>query len=143
MPKRIGNDGNTGVAYLHDLLNARHAGDLGGIEALDRAAVDRTIRDGRDQHVRHLDVDAVDLLAGQLVVRIEALEALAGDLPVLDVLELDVFRWIELGGGFGDLAERRRAPRRLMGDNAVRRAALRGRHAPRLGGGLDKHLASG
>src|SRR5262249_35079875 len=81
---------NPGIADLHHLLDAGHAGDLGRVEAFDLAGAHRRILDGGDEHAGHLDVDAVDLLAGELVGGVEPLEALAGDLPVLGVLELDV-----------------------------------------------------
>jgi hypothetical protein len=143
MPERVSNHGNTGVADLHHLLHPGHAGHLGGIEALDLAAIDRRILDGRDQQAGHLDVDAVDLLAGELVEGVEPLDALAGDLPILGVLELDVLGGLELGGRLGHLAESRGAPRRLVGDHAVGGVAFRGRDLPFIGGGLDQHFAGG
>ena len=142
-PVAVGDHGDAGIADLHHLLDARHAGDLGGVEALDLAGANRQVLDGGDQHAGHLDVDAVDLLAGELVGGVEALEALAGDLPVLGVLELDVLRGFELGGRFRHLAVGDLAARRLVGDHAVRRAAFGRRHLPFIGGGLDQHGAGG
>ena len=131
VPKSVGNDRDAGIADLHHLLDAGHAGDLGGIEALHLAGADRAVPNGGDEHAGHLDVDAVDLLAGQLVGGIEALDAFAGDLPVLRVLELDLLRRFELGRGFRHFAIGRSAARRLMRDHAVRRACIR-RPAPSI-----------
>ena len=141
MPVAVGDDGDAGIADLHHLLHAWHAGHLGGIEALDLTGGNRTVLDGGDEHAGQLEVDAVDLLAGQLVEGVEALDALARDLPVLRVLELDVLGRLELGRGLGDLAEGGGAAGRLVGDHAVGRAAFGGRHFPLVGRGLDQHLA--
>ena len=50
LPPGVGNDGNGGIAALHHLLHARHAGDLGGVEAFHLAAEDRAFLDGRVEH---------------------------------------------------------------------------------------------
>src|SRR4029450_8167789 len=84
---------------------------------------------------------ALVLLAGELVERVEPLERLARDRPVLDVLELHVLRRLGFGGGFRHLAVGRGASGRLVRDHAVGRAALGGRNLPLIGGGLDEHLA--
>ena len=53
--------------------------DLRGVEALDLAAEHRAVLDRGVQHARQLEVDAVDLLAGELVGGVEPLQRLAGD----------------------------------------------------------------
>ena len=63
------------VADRHDLLDARHALDLGGVEALQLAAEDRAVLDRGVEHAGQLHVDAVDLLAVQLVGGVEPLHA--------------------------------------------------------------------
>jgi hypothetical protein len=76
----------------------------GGVEALDLAAHHRAFLDRGVEHAGQLEIRTVDLLARDLVRRVQALEALARDLPVLRVLERHVFRRLELGGGFRHLA---------------------------------------
>ena len=68
-------------------------------------------------------------------------ERLADDLPVLGVLELDVFRHLQLGRGVRNLAVGRLAARRRVRDHARFGLAFRGRHLPRVGRGRDQHLA--
>ena len=92
VPPGVGDDGDRGVADPHHLLDALHAVDLGFVEALQLAAEHRAILDRGVEHARQLDVDAVDHLAGGLVGGVEPLQRLAGDLPVLRVLQLDVGR---------------------------------------------------
>src|SRR5437867_823897 len=69
----------------------------------------------------------------------QTIDGLADQLPVRRVLEGRLFRLRELGGGFRHLAVGGFAARRLVRDHAVARAALGGRHVPRVGGGLDQH----
>src|SRR5262249_12289818 len=87
-----------------------------------------------------LYIDPVERLAGELVHGVEPLERLAGNRPVLRVLELDLSRRLDLGGGFRHLTVGRGAAGWLMRDHAVRRAALGGWHFPLIGGGLDQHF---
>ena len=91
VPERVGDDGDGAVADRHDLLHARHALDLRGVEALDLAAAHRRVLDGRDQHVRHLDVDAVGHLAGELVEGVEPLEPLPAIFQSLTSLSFTSF----------------------------------------------------
>ena len=75
VPVGVG-DHHDGVAVdRHDLLHARHLLDLGGVEALELAADHRAGAHGGDQHAGHGEVDAVELLAGDLVERVEPLDA--------------------------------------------------------------------
>ena len=67
------------------------------------AAEHRAILDRGAQHAGQLDVDRVDLAAVELVGGVEPLQRLAGDLPVLRILELD-----GLGIGRRDLRRGRR-----------------------------------
>ncbi|MGY3465799.1 hypothetical protein ACVW0I_002670 [Bradyrhizobium sp. LM6.11] len=143
MPPGVGNDRDRGIADLDDLLDALHPGDLGFVKALHLAAEHRAVLDRGVQHARQLDVDAVDHGAGGLLGGVEPLHALADQLPVLGVLQLDVGRWRQLGRGLGDLAVGRGLARGRMGDDAVGGRAFGCRHFPRLGGGLDQHHARG
>ena len=143
VPPGIGDDGDRAVADADDLLDALHAGDLGFVEALQLAAEDGTILDRGVEHARQLDVDAVDHRTGRLVDGIKPLHALAGDLPVLWVLQLDVGGRFEFRGGFHHLAVGRGFARRRMGNDAVGGGAFRGRHLPFVGGGLHQHHARG
>ena len=88
-------------------------------------------------------VGPVDLLAGDAIDGVEPLERLAGDLPVLRVLELHRLRirHIELGGRVRHLAVGRGAVRSLMRDDAFVDGQLRDRHLPLVGCGLLEHLA--
>src|SRR5207253_3395344 len=72
---------------------------------------------------------------------VDALDRLAGDLPVLRILERHFLRRRELRGFAGDLAEARLAAARAMRDHAVGRSALGDRRVPALGGSDEKHLA--
>ena len=128
-----------GIADLHHVPDARHARDLGGLEALHLAAEDRAVLDRGVEHPGQLQVHAVDLGAGQLVHRVEALHRLADELPVLRVLERHVRGRRQLGGGLRDLAVRGRAARGPVRDHAVGGAALGGGHLPGVGRGLDQH----
>ena len=143
VPPGVGDDGNRGVADLDHLLDALHARDLGFVKALQLAAEHRAVLDRGIEHARQFDVDAVDHRAGGLVGGIEPQHRLAGDLPVLGVLQLDVGRRLELCGGLHHLAVGRGPARGRMGDDAVGRGAFRGRHLPFIGGGLDQHHARG
>ncbi|MET3323489.1 hypothetical protein ABIF54_000742 [Bradyrhizobium japonicum] len=143
VPPGVGNDRDRGIADLDDLLDAFHAGDLGLVIALQLAAEHRAVLDRGVQHARQLDVDAVDHRAGGLVGGVEAQHALADQLPVLRILQLDVGRRRQLGRSLGDLAVGCGPARRRMGDDALRGGAFRRRHFPRIGGGLDQHHARG
>ncbi|MGY3508453.1 hypothetical protein ACVIQY_001428 [Bradyrhizobium sp. USDA 3051] len=143
VPPGVGNDGDRGVADLDDLLDAFHAGDLGFVIAFQLAAEHRAILDRGVQHARQLDIDAVDHGAGGLLGGVQPLHALADQLPVLGVLQLDLGRRRQLGRGLGDLAVGRGLAGRRVGNDAVGGRAFGRRHFPRLGGGLDQHHACG
>ncbi len=139
MPPRVGDDRDRRVADAHDLL---HAGALHrdrGVDALHLAAEHRAILDRRVEHPGHRQIHPVDLLARRLVDRVEAREALAGDLPVLRILERDVGRRRDLGGRRGDLAVADAAAGRLVRDHAVRDGAFGGGHLPVVGRRLHEH----
>ena len=110
-PPGVGDDRDGVVADRHDLLDAGTARDRGGVEALDLAAEHRTGLDRRVQHARQLQVHAVDLRAVDLRHGVEPGHALAGDLPVLRVLQRHVGRRRQLRRRFADLAVGRRAVR--------------------------------
>ena len=145
VPPGVGDDGDGRVVDPHHLLDALHAHDLGFVIAFQLAAEYRAVLQRGVQHARQLDIDAVDHLAGGLVGGIEPLDALAGDFPVLRILQLDVGIGgrRQLGGGFHHLAVGRGLARRRVGDDAVGGGAFRSRHLPLIGGGLDQHDARG
>ncbi len=87
MPPGIGDDGDGIVTNLHHFLDAFHRCNLTGVETLDLAAEHRASLDRGVEHARQLDVDAIHHLAGSLVERVEALDALADDRPILRILE--------------------------------------------------------
>src|SRR5262249_50467023 len=118
-----------------------HAHGFGFVVALHLAAEYRAILDRGVEHAGQLDVDAVDHLAVGLVDGVEPLDGLADDLPVLRVLELDLFRRLELRGRLGNLPVGRGAARRLVRNHAIGDAALGRLHLPFVGGGLDQHFA--
>src|SRR6266568_3801574 len=101
----------------------------------------RALRDRRVDHAGKLRVDAIADAAGDDVGDIDTLDRLAGDLPVLRILERHFLRRRELRGFAGDLAEARLAAARAMRDHAVGRRALGNRRVPALGGGGDQHFA--
>src|SRR5690606_9716632 len=68
---------------------------------------------------------------------------LAGDLPVLWVLERNVSGRLELRGRSGDLAVGCRPASGLVRDDAVFSDTLRCRHAPLVGRSLNQHHARG
>src|SRR5262249_25000331 len=140
LPPGIGNNGDSGFADLHDLLHALHSNDRSGVEAFYLAAEDRAVLDCRVEHAWQSEIDSIDQLAGELVGGVEALNPLAGNLPVLRILELHILRRLELGGGFRDLAVGDGAAGRGVREPAVRGAHLGARVFPLVGGGLLEHL---
>ena len=124
-----------------DLLHARHLLGLAGVEVLELAADHRAGAHGRVEHPRHGVIHAVDLLARDLVDRVEPLQRLARDLPVLRVLEFHVLGRLEFGRRRGDRAVGQCLARPLVRDGAAGRAAFGGWHVPLLGCGRDQHLA--
>src|SRR5262249_51448292 len=141
LPPAVGDDRDGIVFDLHNLLHVVVAGDLGGVEAFHFAAVHWAGLDRGIKHAGEFDVDAVNRFAGNLVLRIGALDALADDLPVLRVLELALSRRLDLDGGFRLRDAARGGAGGLVRDRAVRCDALRGWTFPLIGGGLDQHLA--
>ena len=145
VPPGVGDDRDRGVAHLHHFLDARHLRRLGVIEAHDLGAEHRRILDRGVEHARQLHVDGVDLRAVELVGGVEPLQRLAGDLPALRVLELDVLRVRRrhLGGRGRDLAVADGPLRGGMRDDAVRHGHFADRHLPLVGRGLQQHHARG
>ena len=142
-PPGVGHHGNAGVLDLHHLLHAGHSGDLALVEALQLAAEHRAVLDRGAQHARQLEVDRVDLAAVELVGGVEPLQRLAGDGPVLRVLELDGLRIgrRHLGRCRRDLAVAGLALARRVGDDALRHGELGDRHLPLVGRRLQQHDA--
>jgi hypothetical protein len=138
-PPGIGDHGDRRVADAHDLSYAGHGRGLRGVEGPDLAAEDRTIADRGVQHPGQAQVGAIDLLAGELVGGIQALERLADDRPLRRILQRNVGRRREPRRGGGDLAVARMAFRRSVRNDAPGDAALGDRHLPSLGSRLHEH----
>ena len=137
----LGHHRDRGIADLHHVSDAGHAPDRGGLEALHLATEYRAVLDRGIEHPGQFHVEPIDLGAGQLVQRVEALHRLPDELPVLRVLERHVGRRGELRRGCRHLAVRGRAAGAPVRDHAVGGTALGGRHPPGVGGGLDQHRA--
>ena len=142
-PPRIGDDSHGGVLHPHHLLHAGHAGDLALVITLQLAAKYRAGLDGGVEHAGQFQIDGKDLAAVELVRGIEPLERLAGDLPVLGILQLDGFqiRRRQLRGVGCDLAVTDRTLARPMRDDAVGYGEFADRHIPLFGRGLQQHQA--
>ena len=143
LPPGLGDDGDRGIADPHDLADAGHVGDLGLVDALELTAIDRRVPDRGVEHARQLDVDRVDLAAVELGRGIKPLHRLAGDRPVLRVLELDALRIRrrELGGCRSDAPVGGLALGCGVPDGAVRNRQLLDRNLPFVGGRLQQHHA--
>ena len=119
LPPALGNDRDSAVANLHHMLDAGHALHLGGVKARELAAEDRAVLDRGAQHAGQLQIQTVNLRSGELGRGVETLERFAGDLPVLRILERHILGLLDLCSGFGDLAEGRGSPRRVVFNHAV------------------------
>ena len=128
---------------LHHLHDARHLHRLGGVEAAQRAAVDRRAGDDREQHVGQHHVHAVDGLAGGHVEAVDERR-----LPFADVAEvgrllqtqLGARRHRQLGGIGGHFAEADGAAAGLVDQLMVPGLHLGRRHAPARGRRALQHL---
>ena len=139
-PPGVGDDSHR-VLHAHNLLHARHLLGLGGLEAIQLAANDGAILHGSVEHAWHLVVDAVDLCAVNLARLMQALHGLAGNGPVLRILERGLLRRLQLGGGIGHLAIGDSAVGGLVADHTLRDRALGDRHLPLVGSRLQEHHA--
>src|SRR5262249_18633429 len=139
LPPAIGHNGNSRLADLKDVLDPLLALDFGGIETHQLAAEHGTVPDRGAEHPGQLHVQTVNMLAGDLGRGVEPLEWLAGDLPILRILQYHVLWWLDLGSRFGDVAECLSAARGLVCDHTVRCAALRRRNLPFARRSLDQH----
>src|SRR5262249_46994283 len=128
--ERVADHRDTVVADLNDAFDARLAGDLAGIKAFDLAAPNRAFLDRRHHHGWKLDVEAVELRAVGLGQRVESFQRFARNRPILRIFERDVLGRLELAGGVRDLTVGRRAPARLVGNDAVCCGALGCWHVP-------------
>src|SRR4029453_13315498 len=128
-----------GIAALHHVSDTGHAPDRGSLEALHLATEYWAVLDRGIEHPGQFHVEPIDLGAGQLFQRVEALHRLPDELPVLRVLERHVGRRGKLRRGGRPLAGRGRAAGGPVRDHAVSGTALGGRHPPGVGGGLDEH----
>ena len=117
-PHMVADDGDEIVE--HDDL--AHTGQFfrgAVVDMLHLAAEHRALGKGRELHVRHHGVDAVDGLAVGFVRRVVTFQRLADQREILRILELRLVRHRQLGGGIGELAVSERAIARGMGDLAI------------------------
>jgi hypothetical protein len=140
-PPGVGHHGHGVVADLHHLLHAGQTGHLGRVKAAHLAAKDGAGADGRVEHAGQLQVGTIDLFAGGLVHRVQARHALAHELPVLGVLELDLCGHWQLASRCGHLAVRGAPARSAMRDHTRSGAALGRWHLPAIGRSLHQHHA--
>ena len=92
MPPGIGDHRDRGIAHADHLLHARALHRRRRIHALHLAAEHRAVLDRGIEHSGELQVHPVDLRARDLVGRVQPRQPLAGELPVLRVLERHVGR---------------------------------------------------
>ena len=142
-PPGVGHHSDRAAIDLHRALDPRHAENLVTIKTLERPAIHRAAHHRGVQHAGQLEVDAVNLGTIELVGCVQALDRLAGDLPLLWALELDALgiRRGELGSSSGHLAVSGFAFRRSVADDALVHTDLTGRHLPAISGGLQQHDA--
>ena len=88
-PHVVGHDGDR-IVELHDLAHARDGFGGGIVHALDPAAEDGRLREGRDLHAGRLNVDAIDRRSVDFRRRVEPLRGFADEPEILRPLERDV-----------------------------------------------------
>ena len=114
----IADDGDEIVEH-DDLAHTGHLFRGAVVDMLHLAAEHRTLGEGRELHVRHHGVDAVDGLAVGFVRRVVTFQRLADQREILRILELRLVRHRQLAGGIGELAVSERAIARGVGDFAI------------------------
>ena len=145
LPPGVGDDCDGGVTHLHHVPHPGHRGNFGLVIARDLAAEDGTILDGGVEHAGQLHVDGVDLAAVELVGGVEPFHRLAGNLPILRILELDLLRigGLQLGSRSRDFAVGRDALAGGVRDDALLDGEVGDRNFPLVGGRLQQHRARG
>ena len=142
-PPGVGHHGDRRVADRHDRPDARPCLYRIGRHADESAASDRTLADRGTQQPRQPEVGAVDERAVDLAGGIEPCQRAADQRPVARRLEGHLLRQGQPGGGFGHLAIAQRATAGPVRDDAAGDGALRRRHPPGIGGGLQQHDPGG
>ncbi len=110
MPPGIGHHGHGRLTDLQHLLHAGLVRNRRSIEMLDLATKHRAIANCRVEHAWQLQIHAVDLRAIELVARVQTLERLARERPVLWILERDLGRRTQLGRSICEAAVAGAAP---------------------------------
>ena len=144
-PPGVGDHGHGVIANPHRAAHAAQCLDAAVVKALQLAAEHGAGLDRRAQHAVELDVGAEDLGAIELVGGVQALERLAGNLPLLGVFQRDALgrRWRQLGRSRRQLAIADLATAGPVADHAPLHRQLAHRHRPLLGRRLQQHQPCG
>ena len=73
-PPRVGHDSDCGGIHPNNGFHAAQCFDLAVVKANKLATKHRAIHHGRTQHTVHLQIDAIDLLAIDLVGRVQTFD---------------------------------------------------------------------
>ena len=141
LPPSVCHHSHGAVVDPDHFFNTLEAGNGPCIEAFEFAPEHRAILDGRIQHAGQRQIDAVHLGAGGFVDGVEPSQPLAGEFPVLRVLQADGRGLCQLACRCGDLAKGGGAPAGHVGDDAVGCPAVGCRHLPFISSGLHQHHA--
>ncbi len=124
---------------LNDVPNTRNGLCFVSVEAFHLAPEDRRSRDHRDEHSRHVHVEAEYRFAVGLVGCVQSLRRFAHEFEVFRVFHRDVFWRVE----FGCFLRQASVGRALVGwgnHMTVFRATVRRLDFPRVRSGGDQHL---
>ena len=141
--QRLVHDRRLGGRQFDHLLDAGHGPRLVGVERADPAQHHRRARDRGVLHAGQHDVGAVDRLAADDALQVDALQFLADVAELLRRFQRQLLRrrHRQRGRRGDQFGEVRRAAAGAVRDAVVLRAALGSRHAPLLRGGLLEHQA--
>src|SRR5262249_43095454 len=128
-------------ADLHHMTHTLDSFSLCGVEARHLSAEHWAALDGRDQHSRNFNVNAVDATACYFLRRVYPGNCLADEAKLFRRLELGLFRDWKRCGLIRQLAVGKLSARRLMGPHLLCRDTLLPRHAPLFSRSDNQHLS--